>query len=59
MFNQSAAVIQGRYRAPDATAYSGLAVGVAVTSVLTVLRARLTWFPLNPLGYAIAPTWTM
>ena len=34
MYNQAAAVISGRYRAPDATAYSGLAVGVAVTAIL-------------------------
>lgn len=59
MYNQASAVIQGQYRAPDATAWSGLAVGIVVTAALTLLRTRLPWFPLNPLGYAIAPTWTM
>jgi uncharacterized membrane protein YwzB len=59
MYNQAAAVISGRYRAPDATAWSGLGVGIVVTAVLSILRTRLTWFPLNPLGYAMAPTWTM
>ncbi len=59
MYNQASAVIQGQYRAPDATAWSGLGVGVIVTAALTLLRTRLPWFPLNPLGYAIAPTWTM
>ncbi|MBC8101148.1 MAG: hypothetical protein H7Z41_00990 [Cytophagales bacterium] len=60
MYNQAASVIRGSgYRPPDATAYSGLAIGVVVAAGLSMLRARLTWFPLNPLGYAIAPTWTM
>ncbi len=35
------------------------AVGIAVTAVLAFLRARFIGFPLNPLGYALAPTWTM
>lgn len=59
MYNQSLSVIKGAYRPPDATAYGGLALGVIVATLLVVLRARLAWFPLNPLGYAIAPTWTM
>lgn len=59
MYGQSAAVINGSYRPPDISAYGGLAVGLVVGTLLTVLRTRLPWFPLHPLGYAIAPTWTM
>ena len=36
-----------------------IGVGLLVTSVLVILRARVPWFPLHPLGYAIAPTWSM
>jgi hypothetical protein len=59
MYNQAASVINGAYRPPTATAYGGLGLGIVVTSLLVLLRTRLPWFPLNPLGYAIAPTWTM
>ena len=34
-------------------------VGVAVTMALATLRTRLMWFPLHPLGYALAGSWTM
>ena len=33
--------------------------GVAVTILLATLRTRLLWFPLHPLGYALAGSWTM
>jgi hypothetical protein len=59
MYNQALSVINGGYRPPDGTAYGGLGLGIVVTTLLVVGRARLPWFPLNPLGYAIAPTWTM
>jgi hypothetical protein len=59
MYSQALSVINGSYRPPDATAYGGLVLGVVVTTALVVLRTRLPWFPFNPLGYAIAPTWTM
>ena len=59
MFNTTLGAIRGSARPTDATAYGGLGVGIAVTALLVWLRAQFTWFPLNPLGYAIAPTWTM
>jgi hypothetical protein len=59
MYRQAASVIHGGYHPPDAMAYGGLVLGVGITTLLIVLRTRLAWFPFNPLGYAIAPTWTM
>jgi hypothetical protein len=59
MFNTAQAAIRGSARPPDATAYGGLAVGIAVTIALVWMRAVFTWFPLHPLAYAIAPTWSM
>ena len=37
----------------------GLLVGIVVTLFLVVMRARFAWFPFNPLGYALAPTWSL
>jgi hypothetical protein len=59
MYRSTLSAIRGQARPPDGTAYGGLLVGVIVTVALVVLRARFAWFPLNPLGYALAPTWTM
>ena len=59
MYGQAASVINGSYRPPDISAYGGFVVGLIVGGLLTWLRARLAWFPFHPLGYAIAPTWTM
>lgn len=59
MFNNAAAAIRGDMPPTDATAYGGLGVGIVVTAALVWMRAQFPWFPLNPLGYAIAPTWTM
>jgi len=59
IFGIARQAIRGSARPPDATAYGGLGVGLVATSVLVVLRTRLPWFPLHPLGYAIAPTWSM
>ncbi len=36
-----------------------LFIGAAVTALLTFLRTTQTWFPLHPLGYALASSWTM
>ena len=33
--------------------------GAAVTLILAILRSRLTWFPLHPLGYVLASTYFM
>ena len=34
-------------------------VGASITLALVVMRSRFTWFPLHPLGFALAPTWAM
>ena len=43
-------------RNPDA---KGLGIGVAVTVILAVLRARFTWFPFHPIGYVLASSFFM
>jgi hypothetical protein len=42
---------------PDGPLFFG--VGVAVTLALAILRSRLPWWPLHPLGYALCGSWTM
>jgi hypothetical protein len=37
----------------------GLGIGVAITTALAVLRAKLAWFPFHPLGYVLASSWLM
>ena len=37
----------------------GAAAGAAVTLLLTSLRARFVWWPLHPIGYVVAQTFTM
>ena len=59
MFNNASAMGAGSGFIADSTAYGGLAVGIAVTMGLVWARAQFAWFPLHPLGYALAPTWTM
>ena len=34
-------------------------LGVIVTIFLTIMRATFYWWPLHPLGYALAPSWSM
>ena len=58
-FTDAAAMGNGGGFVADATAYGGLAVGIVVTMILVWSRAQFSWFPLHPLGYALAPTWTM
>lgn len=59
MFNIARSAIRGDMRPPDATAYGGFAVGIAATALLVWMRTVFAWFPLHPLAYAIAPTWSM
>jgi hypothetical protein len=59
IFGITRQAIRGGLPPPDATAYGGLGVGLVVTASLVWARAVLPWFPLNPLAYAIAPTWSM
>jgi hypothetical protein len=37
----------------------GGAVGMGVTWLLVILRARFVWWPLHPVGYLVANTFTM
>jgi len=39
---------------PVSTQWVAFAIGIAQTVILTILRARFPWFPLNPAGAAIA-----
>ena len=59
MFNHAAAIGSGSGFVADSTAYGGFAVGIVVTLLLVWSRAQFAWFPLHPLGYALAPTWPM
>ncbi len=44
---------------PFPSAPAWFAVGIGVVMALTKLRAAFAWFPLQPIAYALAPTWTM
>ncbi|MGQ9524878.1 MAG: DUF6785 family protein [Armatimonadota bacterium] len=41
-------------RRPNATAVSFVGIGMGVVFALNFLRFRFPWFPLNPVGYALA-----
>ncbi len=38
------------------TIFSSMLVGGLITAALSLLRARFTWVPLHPLGFAMAPS---
>ncbi|MDQ3813398.1 MAG: hypothetical protein M3347_05550, partial [Armatimonadota bacterium] len=59
MYRLGAAAIQGSAQPIDATAYGGFALGIIATTWMVWMRANFLWFPLHPLGYALAPTWSM
>lgn len=59
MFNTARSHIKGEPLPMDSTAISGLAIGAIATGLMVWARSIWTWFPFHPLGYAIAPTWTM
>jgi hypothetical protein len=59
LYYQTANAIRGMAVPFDNTARAGLAFGVVFTGVLVRLRTLLPWFPLNPLAFAVAPTWAM
>lgn len=56
--DDAAAAMQQMIRTPGAAAPS-LLVGVTACTLLTVLRARLVWWPFHPLGYAVCGAWTL
>ena len=43
----------------DGTGIAFMGVGVGVAGVLMALRTRFIWWPLHPLGYAMANSWGM
>jgi hypothetical protein len=45
--------------APDVPGIGALAFGFATTTSLMLLRTRFLWWPLHPIGYAVANTNTM
>jgi hypothetical protein len=44
---------------PDVAGTTAVALGALVTGALLLLRLRLAWWPLHPVGYALANTPTM
>lgn len=58
-FSDAAAVINGSKQPLPAYAPISFTVGAAVTTLLVVLRSRVFWFPLHPLGYALSGSWTL
>ncbi len=44
---------------PDGPGIGAVAFGFGMTALLTFLRTRFVWWPLHPIGYAIANTYTM
>ena len=45
--------------APDVSSPGFLSLGVTFTILLMAIRLRFIWFPFHPLGYALAPSWSM
>jgi len=59
MYGQAASAIRGLTHRFDPSAGGGLILGIVATAAMVRLRTILPWFPFNPLGYAVAPTWAM
>jgi hypothetical protein len=58
-FTDSATVLNGSRPPLPWFATMNFVIGMLVTFAIVALRARLLWFPLHPLGYALCGTWTM
>lgn len=58
-FSDAATVLGGARPPLPFLAQLNFLVGVVVTLGIVSLRARLLWFPIHPLGYALCGTWTM
>lgn len=43
----------------DSARFGGALVGLAIVSLLTLLRTQFVWWPLHPIGYAVGNTDTM
>lgn len=46
-------------RDPDLTGVGFMGVGFLLTGLMMVVRAKFLWWPLHPLGYAMANSWGM
>lgn len=46
-------------RPPDHAALGGMAGGAVLVLLLSVLRQRFVWWPLHPIGYVLAGTYSM
>ena len=44
---------------PDLSNLGFLGFGSIFTIILMIVRFRFIWFPFHPLGYALAPSWSM
>ena len=45
--------------APDMPSLGFFGFGIIFTILLIAVRLRFIWFPFHPLGYALAPSWSM
>lgn len=58
-FTDAATVLTGARPPLPWIATLNFLIGIGVTVAIAALRARLLWFPLHPLGYALCGSWTM
>jgi len=59
VFVDTRAVMNRAAPFPQSFAQLHFGIGVVFTLLLVVARARLAWFPLHPMGFALCTTWTM
>ena len=58
MLKEAATAIQQQIRTPWECLPAAIA-GTGICTALVVLRTTVVWWPLHPLGYAVAGSWTM
>ncbi len=58
-FNDAATVLNSARPPLPWIAKMNFLIGVVLTLGIVVLRSRVPWFPIHPLGYALCGTWTM
>jgi hypothetical protein len=44
---------------PNWGGLAGIVAGFAFSAFLMVMRFRFVWWPFHPIGYALAPDWTV